>query len=237
MKIDVFAICYNEETILPFFLKHYFNFANNITIYDNQSSDNSINIIKSYGANIITYNTNNEIRDDIYLDIKNNCWKQSNADWIIVVDTDEFIYHSDIRHILKTSNSSIIKPSGYEMISETLPIHNGNLITDQIKTGFPYENSSKLCIFNKNKISDINFLTGCHQANPVGDVSICTNSNIMLLHYKHINRNYVIKKHSEYKSRLSQINLQKNWGHHYKRSEQEINNLFDEYLTKSFKVI
>ncbi len=42
MKIDVFTTCYNEQIILPYFLKHYKKFANNITVYDNMSTDNSV---------------------------------------------------------------------------------------------------------------------------------------------------------------------------------------------------
>lgn len=237
MKIDVFAICYNEEIILPFFLNHYFKFTNNITIYDNQSTDNSVEIIKSFGANVISYDTNNEIRDDIYLDIKNNCWKQSNADWVIVIDIDEFIYHTDIKTKLLNTNSSIIVPIGFEMISENIPIYNNNLITDCIKTGFQYKNSSKPCIFNPRKIKEINFLPGCHEVSPIGDVTYDVLTDIKLLHYKHINREYVIKKHSSYCKRLSSINLKKNWGHHYKKTSNEIHSLFDEYLDKSYHVI
>jgi len=46
MTIDVFTTCYNEEIILPYFIRHYKQFARNITIYDNMSTDNSINIIE-----------------------------------------------------------------------------------------------------------------------------------------------------------------------------------------------
>jgi len=236
MKIEVFVLCYNEEIILPFFLQHYCDFAN-VIIYDNESTDSSTAIAENFGAKVITYNTNKQIRDDVYLDIKNSCWKESDADWVIVVDADEFIYHKNLVEILKSTPESIIVPQGYEMISEDIPKFEEKSITSHIKEGIKYDNSSKPCIFSPKKLKEINFTPGCHSANPVGDISYNINSGIKLLHYKHINREYVINKHSEYQTRLSLVNKQNRWGHHYNRSNQEIHRLFDDYLNNSKSVI
>ncbi len=35
MNIDVYSICYNEETILPYFIRYCKTFARNISVYDN----------------------------------------------------------------------------------------------------------------------------------------------------------------------------------------------------------
>ena len=91
MSIDVFAICYNEEVMLPYFINHYQKMGANITIYDNFSTDRSQEIITESGCTLLTYDSNNQIRDDLYLQIKNNCWKKSKAEWVIVCDIDEFI--------------------------------------------------------------------------------------------------------------------------------------------------
>ena len=61
MKIDLYSICYNEEVILPYFIKHYSTFVSNITIYDNYSTDNSDNILKESNCNVIKYDSNNQI--------------------------------------------------------------------------------------------------------------------------------------------------------------------------------
>jgi glycosyltransferase involved in cell wall biosynthesis len=48
MKIWAYAICWNEEVMLPYYLKHYEKFCEKIIIYDNMSTDNSRNIIKNH---------------------------------------------------------------------------------------------------------------------------------------------------------------------------------------------
>jgi glycosyltransferase involved in cell wall biosynthesis len=108
MKIDVFTTCYNEQIILPYFLKHYKKFANNITVYDNMSTDNSVKIMNEYGVNVIQFDTNGKFEESVLMNIRNNCWKNSDADWVIVCDTDELIYHEDIINYLSNTNSTHI---------------------------------------------------------------------------------------------------------------------------------
>lgn len=234
IKIEVFAICYNEEKMLPYFLRYYSQFGD-ITVYDNMSTDNSIEIMKSHRVNVIPYDTNNQIRDDVYIDIKNNCYKKSDSDWVIVCDIDEFVYHKDLLSIIEKSKSTIIRPTGYEMFSESFPTTD-KMIFEEIKTGILYPNSSKMCLFKPQEI-EINFLPGCHNAKPRGNVVIDENTNIKLLHYKHLSRDYVIKRYKIYEKRLSNINKQRNWGKHYYQKEAEINAYFDKNMKASINVV
>ena len=229
MEIDVFAICYNEEKMLPYFMRYYSQFANTINIYDNFSTDKSRNIIMEYNnVSIIPYDSNNQIRDDIYLEIKNSCYKNSKADWVIVCDIDEFVYHPNLLEALENSKATVIRPAGYEMFSENFP-SGDSMIFDQIKTGIPYPNSSKTCLFKPDV--DINFTPGCHLSNPTGNVILDENSEIKLLHYKHLSRDYVIERYRNYVNRLSDINKKKKWGYHYSQTENEINKWFDKNLS------
>ena len=66
MIIDVFAICYNEEIILPYFLKHYKKFVRNITVYDNMSTDNSVNIMNEHGVKVIRFNTKGKFEESLF---------------------------------------------------------------------------------------------------------------------------------------------------------------------------
>mgnify|MGYP002639135158 FL=1 len=75
MKIEVFAVCYNEEIILPYFLRHYRQFASNITIFDNMSTDSSVGIMKEANVNIIPFDTDGRFEEASLIQIRNNCWK------------------------------------------------------------------------------------------------------------------------------------------------------------------
>ncbi len=48
MKIEAFVICKNEELIMPHLLNYYSQFCQKITFYDNESTDNTLNIINNF---------------------------------------------------------------------------------------------------------------------------------------------------------------------------------------------
>lgn len=220
MKIHVYTLCWNEEVILPYFLRHYETIAEKIIVYD-ESTDNSLNILKSHPkVEIRSFSSNNEFRDDIHRDIKNNCWKESRgqAQWVIILDTDEFIYHIDLVRFLKERHLegvTLCKPKGYMMVSEKLPSTQG-MIYEELKMGLPQEASSKPVIFNPTKIEEINFSAGAHSCEPIGKIKWYESiGDLKLLHYKVLSLEYLLTRARKCKERLSDINKQNNWGKHY----------------------
>jgi glycosyltransferase involved in cell wall biosynthesis len=237
MTIDVFTTCYNEEIILPYFIRHYKKFARNITIYDNMSTDNSLKIIKeSKGINVIPFNTNSKFEESVLMHIRNNCWKNSDADWVIVCDTDELIYHPDILDILYETHATHIIADGYEMMNEKLPTTDKQ-IYEEIKNGYFKVDYSKPCLFKPSEIIESNFAPGSHTANPTGNVISINDSGIKLLHYKYLNRDVLIKKYKHYATRQSEEMKRKGWGNYQEWTEDVINKQFDNWLTISKNII
>lgn len=230
MNIDVYSICYNEEFILPYFIRHYNQFSRNITIYDNNSTDSSLEIIKSNNINLITFETEGRYQEDKQIYIRNNCWKNSDADWVIICDMDEFLFHPNLLNYLENTKNNLIFGRGYEMMSEYLPTTN-NQIYDEIKNGYPMDefpsynlpylksNYSKGILFKPSEIKEINYGPGSHYCSPIGNIisnvkelPIENSHHIVypvvyddfkLLHYKYLSREYV-----EYKNkRLYPVNF------------------------------
>ena len=108
MKIDLFTTCYNEETILPYFIKHYKQYVRNIVVYDNMSTDNSDRILNDAGAHIYKFETADRLDENTLVHWRNNCWKNSDADWVIVCDTDEFLYHPNFLNYLENTKNNLI---------------------------------------------------------------------------------------------------------------------------------
>ena len=216
----VLTICWNEEFFLPYFLRHY-AFAAKIVIFDNMSSDHSVGIMKQYpNVEICPYHTNAQIRDDIYLEIKNHAWKQFAhlCDWVIVVDIDELIYHPlGIPAFVQTLAPSVavVKCVGYEMFSPNLPPAAEELPI----TGCPGVKLDKQTLLNTKLVREINYLTGCHQAYPLMKINgstTYTHPDFKLLHYKFIHPlPQMMQRYKLMAQRLSSQNRQNGWGFHY----------------------
>jgi len=230
MKIEVFAICYNEEVRLPYFIRHYSKFAD-IHIIDNYSTDKSMDICKGK-TELTKFNTKGKLRDDVFIAIKNNCWKDSKADWVIVCDIDEFVYHTNIVDVLKNTKSTIFQPKLFNMFSEQLPTGDGQ-IYDEIKYGTE-DPRRKMLVFRPDQIKEINYSPGCHIARPTGNVVI-NKQDLITLHFQFLSREFTIQRYAEFASRLSDINKKNNWSFHYKFNEKKINELYDKQ--KLIKVI
>lgn len=226
MKIHAYVICKNEELIMPHLLNYYSKFCQKITFYDNESTDNTINIINEFKGcetEIITYSTNGEIRDDIYVQIKNSCWKNVDADFVIVIDSDEFLYHDNLLDFLTNNKFDVYYPTGYNMISNYFPDDYTKLITEQVTLGEYCKNYSKSVIFNPKTIKDINYGIGAHESNPIGysDIQIYNGDDLKLLHYKNLGFEYRYNKNSTYGKTLSNYNLSNQFGWHYNMTEDE----------------
>ena len=93
--IHVYSVCWNEEKFLPFYLKHYSSFAEKIIVYDNESTDNTLKILKQNPkVEIKTYKTGNKNDAITKTELLEKSWKKSRgkADWIILADIDELIH-------------------------------------------------------------------------------------------------------------------------------------------------
>lgn len=240
MTVELFAICYNEERILPFFFDHYKRFVDKITIFDNESTDNSRNIISSVRdlpVDLKNYATNNTLDDSVYLNIKNNCWRDSLCDYVIVVDCDEFVYHPNIKKFLSDTQALAYKPNGYNMVSEKFPTDCP--LYDTVTLGQSCNNYSKISLFSPS-LTDINYSLGCHTANPRKNndhVSIVSDENLKLLHYKNLSFDYRWERHQLYNKRFSDFNKKTGAGYHYDFDHQTQLNEFQNLLKNASEIL
>lgn len=100
-SIEVCSMWFNEQFLAPYFLKHY-SFADKIRIIDDvESADNVKDIIAQYpNASLEHIKFPAGFDNDIAVAKLNQCYAESNADWFIAVDADEFVLHDNLKKFL-----------------------------------------------------------------------------------------------------------------------------------------
>ena len=243
--VHYYAVCWNEEAILPWMFKHYDQFVDRFTIYDNYSSDKTENIINNNtNAEIIKFGKEGHFDDSANQRIKNSCWKQSRgkADLVVVCDMDEFLYHADLENLLRRlCKDKVTFPTtvGYEMYGESIPKYDGHQqLTDLIQKGVRSEWLDKHIIFDPHRIVDTYFDPGAHHANPTGIVRRGTeDTTLKVLHYKNLGLDYLLARYKKLGERLSTFNIENELGTHYLAKQKEIEEQFAAGLAASRPVI
>jgi hypothetical protein len=240
--VHAFFVCYNEENILPHMLRYYSTFCEKITILDNNSTDNSVEIINSFpNTDVIPFDSNESFHDGVHIKLKNNVWKSSvgYADYVILGDTDEFLYHENMIDFLikaKENGVTLFKPEGYHMIANPeLVLEPNDNILDHVKDGVRTPVLDKMMMFDCNKITEINYGFGCHHANPVGEIVL--NNDLKMLHYKFLGLKDYLYKNKIRAERLSGFNKENGFGLYYMYSDDEHIADYQQYFDKRKKII
>jgi hypothetical protein len=231
--VTVHTITYNEEIMVEFFVNHYRkNFPNCIIkIYDNYSTDNTVEIAKKLGCDIIYYNSNDKLSDSKYLEIKNNCWKTSDTDWVIVCDCDELIDIDEEELITNQQNGiTLFKFMGYDIVN-----YDKNINLDRMEYGNRNKTYDKTLLFKKTVIQEINYDPGCHTCSPIG-INVYSELRYKLLHYKYIDIDYTISRYKLFFNRLSDENHKFQWSYHYNTTEKEIQDFYISLESKLEKI-
>ena len=225
LKIHLYTLCWNEVRMLPYFFRHYDHLIDRYFIDDNGSTDGSIEMLSAHPKVTLGHF---EVEGDSFVDAArihyNQCWKQSRgqADWVIVCNIDEHIYHRNLRGYLadcKRQGTSLIIPAGYNMISDTFP-RTDEPLSRTIKYGVRDLFWDKPQLFNPNKIKEINFAPGRHTAAPTGEFLTPEAQDVKMLHFKYLGIEYLIRRHSELRNGLTRRDIEEDWGNQYLWDEE-----------------
>lgn len=240
MNIHVYTTTWNEEVIIPFFLKYYSSFCSKIVVHDNFSTDRTVEIVKSYpNTEIISFDTQHYYDELALTEIKNTVYKKSRneADWVFVVDADEFIYHPDLINLLtEYKKQGINYPSvkGYEMLPNSVLTNN-----DRLPFDYPYGVAMN---FLDKKIVldptlDAKFGIGRHFNEIPVNGTLSPTPELKLLHYKMLNLDYLIDRYKTVGQRRSQQAKDNNWSFHWVQPVEEITKNYNNLLNEKIKVI
>jgi hypothetical protein len=213
--------------MLPYYMRHYEPIADRFVVFDDASTDGSVEFLKHHPkVEIRSFNNGGSSYIERSRDLWNQCWKESRgkADWVIICNMDEHLYHNDLLGYLKRCRErgiTILPSQGYEMISNEFPSVKGRLC-DKLVLGSstrslsgPSGLLSKIAIFDPNTIEEINYSLGRHRADPKGKVVYPKKTELKILHYKFLGLKYLEQRYSELKQGLSSDDITKKRGVQY----------------------
>jgi glycosyltransferase involved in cell wall biosynthesis len=221
MRIELYTRCWNDAHMLGFFFRHYDRLVSRYVVYDDGSTDGSLDILRAHPRV--------EIRDFTYdhpdsrvlssTSLSNHCWKESRgrADWVIVTDVDEHLNHSDLGAYLracKQAGVTIIPAIGYQMFSEEFPSPD-SLLERDVVLGYRWANMDKLNIFSPDDVSEVDYAPGRHSANPTGNVLLPPRDELRLLHYKFMDFERLYARHGMSAARSRPVDIERRYGAEY----------------------
>jgi hypothetical protein len=179
VKIELFTYVYNDEDMIPFFLKYYEPIVDKMTFIDSDSTDNTLKLLKNHEV----VQTGITWWDwDAYHVIKNNIWRKSEYDLVFFPDLDEFLYRKNLREFLETRGCDMYQMEGFQMVSNSFPEKGTDMLENN--KGFPLPLHDKFSIFDPKL--DFKFDTA-HTISTTSTKKYKTSvREIKLLHYKYL---------------------------------------------------
>ncbi len=242
MIIHYYAVCWNEARIIPHFLRYYSKLADKIILADDGSTDGSVELVGSH--NNVEVKGTGRPDGQSFIDFNhawyNQAWKQSRdvADWVIVGNLDEFIFHPDLRDYLGQCLSdgvTVVPVLGFQMLGEHRIDSDQDLFTSY-QFGAPFSNMSKYSIFRPDEITEINYGVGRHTAAPTGNLVMPAEDLVLNLHYKYIDKEYLVGRHRAQNARRIAKDIERGYGHRYGFSNEMLEKDWQAFAAKSFNV-
>lgn len=187
----------NESLMIRYFMRHYSSFCERIVVYDDRSEDDTADFARSAGAEVrpCPYQGLDDI-EAVALAQRTYPEARGQADWVMWVDADEFVYHPQLTErlaALKSTGITVPLIAGYSMVADEPPSGDGQ-IYDEIRKGFPDPSYTKSCVFDP--AINISWSTGRHEAYILDGTQVSVNEDdpIKLLHFRYLGAEWHIRR-------------------------------------------
>lgn len=197
LKICWITLCKNEIDILPFVKQYWERIADKVVVYDNGSTDGSIEYLSKLPYVELKHFDSDGQNDPIQKMVKEQAYLEykDKYDIIIITDMDEIFYFDSIAPFeqMINENYSCLVTCIYSLCEDAKPEYDENKLLHQLCHKFylqkmnhmPYmEKASKISIFNTKLADSINMSVGQHYVytNPRDKMNILHTTDGFCLH-------------------------------------------------------
>ncbi|TAK49692.1 MAG: glycosyltransferase family 2 protein [Xanthobacteraceae bacterium] len=244
MAVHLYTLCWNEADMLGFFFRHYDPWVDRYVVYDDGSTDGSLDILRAH-PRVELRRFERTVADSFVLsqkNLQNETWKESrgSADWVVITALDELLevkgaVNADYLAASARGGVTLIPAIGYQMVSEDYPRPHETL--SRARTlGAPFALMNKLSIFNPDAVRETGFDEGRHRARPAGDLRYPPRDELMLLHYKYLNFERTLQRQQSQQQGLGTTDVAKGFGSHYHWSTQQLRADWDGFRARAVDV-
>ena len=209
--------------MLGFFFRHYDPWIDRYVIYDDGSTDGSLEIMRAHPK--VELRQLPRVDTDSFVishtQMQEHAWKESRgqADWVVITAIDEHLWVRGMEMIrylqgLHEAGVTCVPALGFDMHSEEFPRDSGLLI-ETVTCGRARRFFNKLSIFNPDAVEETRYVGGRHSAEPTGKVVFPAQDQLLLWHYKHLGFERVAARHDAQGARLGSKDRVHGWGHRY----------------------
>lgn len=232
--LHIFTTSWNDQRGMGEFITWYRNKVSNckITVYDNLSDDNTKQIALENNCEVFDFHTDGKMDEKTLIEIRNNCWKNSDCKYIAVVDLDELI-DIDLEELENNIIWTVNKCNGVEIFG-----HN-KLFRDSFYGVYSLGYSKKV-LWLKEAIREPNLEAGSHNSSPIPNegFEIIYNENpFKLYHTKWQDWEDGLARQKQIAEKgISQDSKSKGWNFHYGLDENTHRNYFENGVVNSIKI-
>lgn len=206
VNFHIHSVMWNEARILPYWLRHYEQYAERIFVWDAQSDDGTRELLDAHPLVTVFDQTCTGLDDHYFTE----CFMRyrdlsKDADWCLCVAADEFIYREYLMRklgFLTEQRATKVQMRGYTMYATHFPTTTGQ-IYEEVQHGYPDIWSRKTVLFNP-KV-EMQWMPGLH-VEFSGDKPV-RDSGIKLLHYRYLGPDYYLQRTRRNYQRWQQAGL------------------------------
>jgi hypothetical protein len=124
---------------------------------------------------------------------------------------------------------------GYQMLSEDFPRTDELLCTTRT-IGAPWGHMSKLSLFRPDALEETRFVPGRHSAAPTGDVVYPERDELLLLHYRYLGFERLLRRNALYRRRLGDQDRELELGFQYSWDRSRVRADWDGFAARAVDV-